>query len=400
MAFNPGLRRFRWKGLVTVGAGAGLLALAAFLALPGLREYVYREASYSVVLEQVAHGESDPLILTDRVLFFVQEQMYPGPGYTIDTDPWSSLVRGIGWCDQKVWTVGTFLSLTGVRSRIIQFYTGLDGPSIHAALVVRVGGKWVYYDPLFGITFKLPDGTPATWEDVSGSPELLQAQPVFASLAPEAQEHVLLTYNKIFNSHRPPSLFLSMVKSRAPKAFLANPIHRLWRLLGPTWANAFQDLHLALLPKVPENAHLEQQDPHVMSLKEFHWALRTYYAARNYHLYGRWEKALAEYRRVIQRCPASYLAKWCRLWAGNAELQAGRPQEAAQILVELLERLPDGEIDLRWRVYNQLELVVERGQGWEAARYFRQLSLQDPNATTAMRLVMEKRWPFARGKSP
>ena len=152
----------RWAtGVVTGFILAVIATLAAVLGYPRLRDFVYRETSYAVVMGGLVGAESDPKRITNRALEYVYDQLHPSGGPILDADSWTHLVRGVGWCDQADWTVGTLIALKGLYGRLALLH-GADGVSPHAVLLVSLNEGWRVVDPLLGVVFPKPDGSWAT----------------------------------------------------------------------------------------------------------------------------------------------------------------------------------------------------------------------------------------------
>ncbi len=384
------LRRWLLGTLILLVAG-GTILFGAFLALPAVRDYIYREGSYQVVLERVSRGVSDPLVIAERLSQYVHQQMYPGGGLTIDADPWSQLVRGLGWCDQKAWVAGTLMSVRGIPSRVIQFYSK-EGNPVHATLEVAANEEWLYHDLLFGFVLRQPGGSRASRQELLDHPGMLSAQPAMRLLDPAAQEHIHFTYQRIFDSDKEPSIIMNVLKNRSggAKGILSQGIHRFWAAFGSAWSHGFQDLYLALLPEHQETFDREWDDPSAnLNQEQIRQPLYWYTKGRHYQLYGRLEKALEHYHKVMGRYPESYVAEWSQMWAGIAEFERGHLEAASELLLQYVAHSPKTD-HWKGRACDWLAQIYARSGNAERARHFEQLALRDPHSAAAMRLAEQR----------
>ena len=137
-------RSFRLTAKAVVGSLALSVAVGGLMLLiqPKLREWVYRETSYRFILDSILNSlpaSHEPIAVTTAIADYVHEQTYPGGDVVVDTDSWTHLVRGIGWCDQKGWTIGTLLALQGIHSRLVML-RDKRGVVRHTVLEVFLNG--------------------------------------------------------------------------------------------------------------------------------------------------------------------------------------------------------------------------------------------------------------------
>lgn len=387
-------------GRLTYVAGFLLSALACLAAVSGalvlnhtkLREWVYRETSYRVVLASVLSSvdQSNPEEITSILADYVQGQIYPNGGPVIDTDSWTHLVRGIGWCDQRAWTIGTFLALTGIHSRLVMLRDEF-GVSTHTVLEILLGGRWGFLDPNFNFILHKPDGSLASVEDLSGDLTLLVNDPVFSVLEPEGQAYILERYVRLFPIRTPPTVWGSILDARQRdwrKALGRRIVTMFWRIFGRAGAHWLQDVYLAKLSPIPpvQDARLLLEIQQGFSDPQLAEARRLYYQARNYHLYGRYEKAQGRYQEIVRQYGSTQYAERSQFWLGRLELRQGKVQGAINRLTEFLHTWP--ESTWKTRAYKLLAIGYRRVGEMEHARDFERLALRDPLVSTTTRLAV------------
>ncbi len=379
-----------WIRRVSVFVGSlGLVGAIPFLSVPSLRHWIYKEASFQVILTPIIAGESDPEAVVERVVEYVHQQLYPGGGLPMDAGAWTHLTRGIGWCDQKAWTIGTLLALKGIHGRLVMLF-GENGDSSHTVLEVLVDGQWRLVGPLRGSLFRKLDGSWGTLQDLSANPALLTAHPDLKALQPEARQEIVRIYQAILPFRKPPAIWESvLVKRRAfyPRVVAADAIWWLWAHLGRGWAFGFQDLYLTLLPQRMKTwkADLVSEERRGLSKREAEESVRLYFKARNYHLYGRWEKATVLYRRLVDQHPRSSLVEACHYWLGEVQIEKGNHREAIEAFTRFLNRWPDSA--WKGRACDYLSLAYLHEGNAERGAYFSALALDDPYVPTANRVA-------------
>lgn len=387
-------RSFHHRALrVTIVLVVATLALpaASILASPTLRDYLYRQASYQLLADRVAGGETDPGRIAERMVDYVAESLYPGGGPVIDTTPWSDLVRGVAWCDQHDMALGTLLAKHGIHARLAFMRDNrMSGP--HVMVEVLLDGEWRVFDPYYGLVFR--DARRAgfvTLDDLSLDRSIIYDQPRVRALPAGAKRGLAVMFSSMFPIVNPPVRWDSILSTvdRGPLRSGVSSLVRLGlRWLGPTSAHVFQDLYLLLLPDRLASLH-EVVDgttrPRIRSRSEDP-ALFLYYRARNYHLYGRTAPAERLYREVLLRYPGSPYAEKSLFFSGMLGLQGpgGDPRQAAARLSAFLDKYPQSEwVDL---AHYSLGLAWERAGVPERARGQYGLADSDPFLDAAYRL--------------
>lgn len=381
---------------IALGSMASVAGVAAvLLAQPRLREWCYRETSYRVILSRTLQATDalTPEAITLRIADYVHRQVYQGGGSVIDADAWTHLVRGIGWCDQKAWAIGTLLALRGIHSRLV-FLSNQRQDGGHVVLEVLLNGRWCLLDPSYDFLLRMPDGSAGGLDSLSEDVTLVMRQPVFLALRPEARAEVFESYARLFPPReplqRPPVRWPSILDARRGdprRAAAERAVVWLWNTFGTAWAYPLQDLYLALLRPPPPEADggilgdLERGS----SMRELALARRQYYRARNYHLYRRRDEAQRCYRWILARYPDTLYARRAAFWLGSLAASNGDTGTAVQTFDQLLQRWP--ELEWRTRVYERLaRAYAKQGAGEKAEAYERE-ALGDPLVSTASRIA-------------
>ena len=335
-----GLRR-RW--LLVVSALAVLVVcvpVTAIVANAPLRDFIYREVSYALLTDRLVGDERDPAQIALRLNEFIAENVYPGGGPVLDTNSWNDLVRGIGWCDQDAWMLGTLLATRDIHGKIV-FLEGQGGAPQHTVAEVLLDGEWRVFDPLYGLAFH------RTYGDLSRDPSSAIAHPVVQALPPATRTQLEAFFLKLYSNPEDPGRWTSLVVSKygtRPRRAARAAVRLYVDLFGSWGANRIQDLYLGLLPdrlvalddaiRVGNRPvfHTEEEDP----------ALFLFYRARNYHLYGRADEAERLYGELVERHPSSYYAEKTAYFAAHLEWKLRRdPQAALDQFAAFIRRYPN-----------------------------------------------------------
>ena len=374
-----------------IGASLALtmaLSVAAVSVMAGsgsIRDYIYRRITYQTLARKVAGNERTPERVASRMLEYVWESQYPGGGVVRDETVLTNLVRGIGWCDQDVWTLGTLLESRGIPVRLL-FVKDETGASPHSMGEILLDGRWRVVDPLLGIMFRNPDQSLSTLDDLSSNPFLASEQPGVQALPPQVRRQVAGLYARLFPVHGVPERWVIEGHTRSKHA-VDSAIRVAVAMFGDRGVDRFQDWFLARLDNVSAldsatGRRPRDQDP----------ALFLYYSARNYHLYGRADLALASYHQLLMRYPNSPYAEPTRFFDGLLELELPEGQEEG---VGLLRDVIRRDAASAWAIRARFVLgaAYERaGQVGRASQYYR-LASADPYVPAAVRLIALRERP-------
>ena len=145
------------------------------LASASLRDFLYRELSYIMIADRVIGNERNPENVAKLLNDFVAENVYPQGGPVLDTNSWNDLLRGIGWCDQDAWLLGTLLATRDIHGRML-FLTGG-----HVVTEVFIDDDWRVFDPYYGLTYSSGSSL-ATYRDLTRAPALSISVPTVQAL--------------------------------------------------------------------------------------------------------------------------------------------------------------------------------------------------------------------------
>lgn len=326
------------------GVWAALRRVAVFLLLGGMmapigfvaaiwlsassRNYLYREIAYEHLAQTVAGNTRDPETISLRILAFVHDNLIPAGGEVIDETSWNDLVRGIGWCDQAAWAMGTLLSKHGLHGRIVLLKPP-EIPGNHAFLEVKIGEAWVALDPMTGMDFRdSRSGRLPSFEELAANPSFLQEHPRYLGLPPAWRTALDNLYLGVFvgsqDAIRLNDSILEAKEGLWPRWIVARGIHWGYELMGVSFAQLYQDLYL----------WIESQEPDEQGL---------YRRARGYELFSRTERAMDTYGRLALEYPATVEGRRALYFLGRLALKQGAVDQAISALQRFLSRGEDNE---------------------------------------------------------
>jgi hypothetical protein len=355
-------------------------AAAAMSGSGSVRDYLYRRISYQVLAGKIAGDERTPEQVAARMVEYVWESEYPGGGVVRDDTVLTSLVRGIGWCDQDVWALGTLLEPYGIPVRLL-FLKDETGASPHSMGEILLDGKWRVVDPLLGMLFRNHDGSLATFDDLSNNPAVIEEQLAVRALPAATRQRVVGLFARLFPVRGVPERWVVEQRTWSKRA-VDSAIRLALATLGARRADTFQDWFLARLDAVPA---LDSATGHRSRVQDP--ALFLYYRARNYHLYGRTDLARRSYDELLTRYPASPYAEPARFFEGLLKLELQHDGAGA---IGLLRDAIRHNARSAWAVrarYVLGETYEETGHIRRATRYYRVASA-DPYVPAAAHLIL------------
>jgi hypothetical protein len=75
---------------------------------------------------------------------------------------------GAGWCNEQARVFIALCEVSGLPARLL-FEFHANTISGHTVAEVYIDGRWVFFDPTFNVTVRLPDGSPAEGRELSGA---------------------------------------------------------------------------------------------------------------------------------------------------------------------------------------------------------------------------------------
>ncbi|HEY9060794.1 MAG TPA: hypothetical protein VIO64_09870 [Pseudobacteroides sp.] len=280
-----------------------------FLFTPSkICDYFYRELTYKHVASTLDNNSRDNLETFNNLFKYVKENQNTDPSYKVlDSTAYNNLLLKVCWCDQQAFTLATLLNKSGINSR----YRDVQN---HTTLEVYINSEWKLADPFYGqLFYRKSDGQLATINDVvNNHGENLTANK-FKIDKPflEETENILPSNLYLPSEVRWPNgigpEFSKVFKESIIRNLIANIADFSYDLLGAKYAFWFQDKYLM-------KTQIADIGPEIIidydnSFSRNDQSYRLYYNARNYHLYGRNDKAQTYFDRLISLYPESFWAK-------------------------------------------------------------------------------------------
>lgn len=311
------------------------LLLVSFFSLPfiflfnkKLAYYAYKEVTYGTIINHLCGKEKDQEKISIRVLNFLHDNLFTPPSTTaVDKDVYNDLIRGIAWCDQKAWALGTFLGRLGIDNRMVMTKNP-EGVSNHTISESFINGKWTFFDPYWGIVIYNNYGELVSYKDICNKPSLFYLSPKMSMIKnidyysyKKIKEHY--TENIFYNNPSEPTIWDNPVKKKDLKRLVITKILDFYiYLFGNKFSFFFQDIYLHFLLNTNEHN-------------------LTYLKARNYDLYERYELAIDAYNKFINNYPEDSDIENALLFSGILFNKVKSPNSSINILQLLLERFPN-----------------------------------------------------------
>jgi hypothetical protein len=287
-----------------------ITACAPFLFLLApykICDFYYRELTYKHIAS-ININSRDHLESFINLFNYVKENQTVDPSYkVVDKTAYNNLVLGVSWCDQQAFTLATLLNKCGINSRFRDVQN-------HTTLEVYINNEWKLADPFFGqLFYRKSDGQLATLEDVvndQGKKLLVNKFEIDKPYLKEI-ENVLPSNLYIPSEVRWPNgigpEFSKVFKESSIRNIIAKTADFSYNILGNNYACWFQDHYL-------KKAQITDIGPEI--IKDYNdlfskndESYRLYFNARNYQLYGQYDKAQSDYSSLISLYPDSFWAK-------------------------------------------------------------------------------------------
>jgi hypothetical protein len=366
-----GARR-RWIGAILFGA----LAVVATYGWRVLAEASAATTSYSAVIEHRESLMTDAYELLSGILFFrrtaerlvatkathrerlealmgwAHENVRPADAAPtrVVADNFMDIVRrGYGYCDQTAHVFATLAHYAGYDVHLL-FLRAPDGVSPHTVVEVRIDGRWVLVDPFLPTLFLDRDGRLASVADLGTTaaiPEAYAARSrIDVGLFRRATPFETFPYQSFSSfvskvgrkvAANLPSAWAVRVWSRIPGkpvTDIPDPKSRTGTPATPPPATP-RPSRAAAVPKAPDlRSEALQMD-----------------AARRAHLEGRYDEAIAGYRKLLTQRFPSDMAEAVRFFLGLAVLRTGAADQAIVAFDAALAAAPRTEWAASIRYY-------------------------------------------------
>ncbi|MDD5269564.1 MAG: tetratricopeptide repeat protein [Candidatus Omnitrophica bacterium] len=280
------------KAVITVLCCAAAFALFPFamLANRSTAYFAYKEITYKTMADRIACGSKAPERSAMRISEYFHRYLFtPLGAQAVDKDTYNDIIRGIAYCDQRAWGMSAFLAKRDINSRMVMTVNP-DGMSNHTALEVFIDGGWRYFDPQYALIIRRKDGELASYSDICKDPSLLvdsQRMQLLKKACPFEYGTISKYLEKnVFNPGIiKPVVWSSPARSRGRVArAISGTLDIYVAFLGRKFSCLFQDAYLG-----------------IYSGKGGHNT--DYLLARNYDIYGRFDKAVDYYRKFIGNSP-------------------------------------------------------------------------------------------------
>jgi len=380
------LRQWAQRVTAVVVAAALLGPLVSVLASASLRDFLYRELSYIMIADRVIGNERNPENVAKLLNDFVAENVYPAGGPVLDTNSWNDLLRGVGWCDQDAWLLGTLLATRDIHGRIL-FLSGEEGG--HVVTEVFIDDDWRIFDPYYGMAFSSGSSL-ATYRDLTRAPALSISYPTVQALPTASRVYHERFISTLYSNPAEPTRWGSLLTEKygsTSRWAVRLALRTYLRIFGIWGAHRAQDLYLALHPDelVAFNETVLNWSRPNFSAEADAPALFLYHRARNYHLYARADHAEALYQQILAEHSGSYFAEHSRYFLGVLYFQLNeQPDEAAAQLEIFIREYPDSA----WirLAHDTLGMIYEElGAFSRAAEHYKKAA-HDATLTAAVRL--------------
>jgi len=289
--------------------------------------YAYKEVTYWTVINKVVGKEKNPEKICILLLAYLHDNLFkPSNTEIVDKDVYNDLIRGVAWCDQRSWALGTFLGMLGIDNRMVMTRNP-EGASNHTVLEAFIDKKWRFFDPTYGIVVR-GNGGLLSYEDICRDPSLFFLHPDMVALRKlNYPKYAIVkdyfTRNIFHLGQEGPAIWLNPRGKRDPVHNFISAIVRFYiRTFGDKFSYVFQDVYLNYLSPVRQRDKL------------------AYFRARNYDLYSRNKLAIDLYDYIIAKYPDSPFLENTLFFKGFLYHRSGDFEKSIDSLSLLLKKIP------------------------------------------------------------
>jgi hypothetical protein len=341
---------FKHKKMVVISAIVVIfilpvLAAPFFTAFMPIKicDYIYRQMTYKFISYSVANNLEDDEDKLRALFNYVKLNESTESSYMVVDEPsLNSMVMGIGWCDQEAQLLGILLNECNIKSRLRDVQS-------HTSLEVFLDGKWRVVDPFFGELFYTEDDKIATLEEIVEGYGKNVFNKRFESMLVLNEFNILPERLYMSNEVRwKEGIGPEYHKSKSLIRNITDKFVGVWfSIYGKPYVYWFQDKYL-------NRYRTSDLGPcyiynYSTLYKNNDSSFETYFKARNYHLYGRYGKAMELYDTIENKHADSFWAKESRYYTGILYFDKKNYIKAGQIF----ESIPD----LNQDKYNRALLI-------------------------------------------
>jgi len=312
-----------------------VLLIVSFLGAPfilflnkEIAYYAYKEITYRTIIDEIRAEQKDTEKVATMTLNFIYDRIFTPPNSpVIDKDVYSDFIRGIGWCDQRAWALGTLLGRLGIDNRMVMTRNP-EGASNHTISELYIDGKWRFFDPFWGIMIQNNKGELVSYEDICNDPSLFYLCPkmvMIKKIDSYSYEKIKKFYSRniFYKNPTTPTIWGNPFKKKDLKRRLITKTLYFYRcVFGKKFAFLFQDIYLQFFNEKKGNE-------------------LTYFKARNYDLFNRYNLAARTYIEFINNNPDSPNIENALIFYGTLLNRADFFDSSIKILKKLLQEHPD-----------------------------------------------------------
>jgi len=204
------------KFFIAALAGFLVFYLSLFITLVAgqqIRDYFFREFAYQAVTKRIiGKAESDSAKAVLLYNYVSRNISAPMAGEVItDENPFETLVKGAGSCDQQSNLLITLAGVGGIKGRLVFLY-GNDNISHHSVCELELENKYRMFDPFYTQVLLTSENKLAGIDDI-------QEQNILPGME---RNELPLDYFSIFEKENPYRVFLTnelpLTKNFARKA--------------------------------------------------------------------------------------------------------------------------------------------------------------------------------------
>ena len=319
------------------------VAIFLFLILPYLSltykshrfTKAYRLASYMFLANTITREATSQDEVIQEIFAYTHRNLDAISGVkTIWVSPLHDLRRGIAWCDQQSNVFATLLAFKNIPAKYFYLFDD-HGGSPHTMSLVNDGTEWQLMGPMNGLMFQ-KKAQNLTLEDIQNHPRLILYKKYFPEKYKQTlqwyQTFIPLRKESLKHLHEGLTAYDINIKD-TNKHMICLTLKYFMFLFGDHFLHFFQDhwLHHKVRTLTPQEYQLDQVTPDFI----------TYFKARNYHLYNRYEKAKPLYEKMIQDYPQSRYTDDALFFLGKLYLKTDHLQKAIEVFQDLEKTYPN-----------------------------------------------------------
>ena len=276
-----------------------------------LSDFYYRELLYSNIAHENKSNEEKETI-TNLFIYVANNLSTSDPYNVVDKNPYTDLIRGIGWCDQQAFLLMNLLNKVDIsRSR-------LRDVNAHTYSEVLIDKNWAIIDPFFGF---IPQDKNKNFLGIRNLDSKFDSD--YLEVVNEEIDKSSLNWNfkKIYvpnNIRWSDGIGPEFAEYRAysfSRVLIEKYSNAIYKTLGKKYFYWAQDVFLA---SKRSNTMFDQGKEWIKSYSEKYYpnnqAFVSFVKARNYDLAKRTDLAEKSYLQLINKFPETFWALESRFY--------------------------------------------------------------------------------------